>query len=79
MRYGASLQQIGRVKEDDSLMGTAFHTFFDMSLLIGLDVNTFSLLLIHGADPDIECKGRYPLSIIILECLYVCNPTMTMV
>ena len=78
MRHGANLQQIGRVKEDGSLMGTAFHAFFDMSLLVGLDVNTFSLLLKYGADPDIECDGRYPLSIIILECLYFCNPTMTM-
>lgn len=78
VKHGANLQQIGRVKEDGSLMGTAFHAFFDMSLLIGLEVNTFSLLLKYGADPDIECNGQYPLSIIIQECLYFCNPTMTM-
>ena len=67
VRYVANLQQIGRVKENDSLMGTTFHAFLDMFLLIGLDVKTFSLLLKYGADPDSACNGRYPLSIIILE------------
>ncbi|XP_071133869.1 uncharacterized protein [Mytilus edulis] len=65
LRHGAKLQQIGRVNEDGSLVGTALHSFCDMSILIGLDTKTLALLLKYGADPEIECNGLYPVSLIL--------------
>lgn len=73
LRHGASLIQVGRVTEDGSLMGTAFHAFCEMSVLIGLDFKTFSLLIKYGADPEIECDGLFPPNIIFKQ--FICNDT----
>lgn len=54
-----------------ALEGTAFHAFCDMSILIGLDVKTFTLILKYGADPNIECNGLYPLNLIFEQ--FVCH------
>lgn len=71
LRHGANPHLSGRRNEDGSLAGTAFHSFCEMTIRFGLDLNSFSLLLKYGVDPDIECNGFYPVDLIFED--FICN------